>query len=130
MPIAQDLSWSGGDSQCPGLTATYDVYFGTVNPPPVAGNDLASTEWYDPSEDEWRPGPELSRTRQHLGVAARRGTVFAVGGRSPNLDSVERLRFRNGEPAGEWQEAPSLGFSRSGHGAATVDAIVSAVAPG
>jgi hypothetical protein len=88
------------------------------------GTDLASSEWYDPDEDEWRAGPDLSHTRQHVGVAVRRGTVFAVGGRSPNLDSVERLRFRNGEPAAEWKDAPSLGFSRSGHGAATVDGTV------
>jgi hypothetical protein len=29
VPLDQDLSWGGGHSQCPGLTATYDVYFGT-----------------------------------------------------------------------------------------------------
>ncbi len=47
VPIAQDLSWSGGDSQCPGLTATHDVYLGTTNPPPVVANDLA-VKTYDP----------------------------------------------------------------------------------
>ncbi len=46
-PVSQDLSWSGGDSQCVGLTATYDVYFGTASPPPLAGNDVAA-KTYDP----------------------------------------------------------------------------------
>jgi hypothetical protein len=90
----------------------------------ASGGDLASTEWYDPTADAWTPGPDLSRTRQHVGIAARRRTVYAIGGRSPNLDSVERLRFRDGEPDGEWKRAPSLRFSRSGHGAATVDGAV------
>ncbi|HET6347953.1 MAG TPA: hypothetical protein VFH88_02620 [Candidatus Krumholzibacteria bacterium] len=45
--LAQDLSWSGGDSQCAGLTAVYDVYFGTTSPPPLAhGNQGSKT--YDP----------------------------------------------------------------------------------
>ncbi len=89
-----------------------------------SNRDLVSTEWYDPDADAWTPGPDLSRSRQHIGVAARRGTVYAIGGRSPNLDSVERLRFRGGEPAGEWRDGAGLGFSRSGHGAATVDGTV------
>jgi len=90
----------------------------------ASGSDLVSTEWYDPTVDAWKPGPDMSRTRQHVGVAARGRTVYAIGGRSPNLDSVERLRFRSGEPDGEWEQAPRLGFSRSGHGAATVDGTV------
>ena len=90
----------------------------------ASGRDLTSTEWYDPTADVWTAGPDMSRTRQHVGVAARGRTVYAIGGRSPNLDSVERLRFRGGEPDGEWEPGPSLGFSRSGHGAATVGGTV------
>ena len=88
------------------------------------GRDLASTEWYDPGADAWTPGPELSRTRQHLGVAARGGTVYAIGGRSPNLATVEHLRFDGGAPVGRWRPSPSLRFSRSGNGAATADGVV------
>jgi hypothetical protein len=83
------------------------------------GRDLETTEWYDARRDEWTAGPDLSRTRQHVGVAAHGRTVYAIGGRSPNLDTVERLRFRNGAPAGPWRPAPSLHFSRSGNAAAT-----------
>ena len=90
----------------------------------ASGSDLVSTEWYDPTADAWKSGPDMSRTRQHVGVAARGRTAYAIGGRSPNLDSVERLRFRSGEPDGEWEQARRLGFSRSGHGAATVDGTV------
>ena len=90
------------------------------------GRDLASTEWYDATSDTWTRGPALSRTRQHLGLAARGDTVYAIGGRSPNLASVERLRFVGGEPAGRWRTASSLGFSRSGNGAATVGVVCTA----
>jgi hypothetical protein len=88
------------------------------------GGDLASTEWYDPVSDRWTRGPALSRTRQHLGVASRGDSVFAIGGRFPNVASVERLRFVAGEPAGTWRRAPSLRFSRSGNGAATAAGVV------
>jgi hypothetical protein len=90
----------------------------------AAGQDLASTEWYDPIDDRWTPGPDLSRTRQHVGIASRGRSVYVIGGRSPNLDTVERLRFRDGKPEGRWTHAPPLGFSRSGNGAATVNGTV------
>jgi Kelch motif len=90
----------------------------------AAGHDLRTTEWYDARRDQWHRGPDLSRTRQHVGVTARGRTVYAIGGRDPNLDTVERLRFRDGKPRGQWSAAPSLEFSRSGNGAATVDGTV------
>ena len=90
----------------------------------ASGRDLATTEWYDPGRDEWTRGPNLARTRQHVGVAVRGRTAYAVGGRSPNVDTVERLRFRDGAPAGAWRSAPSLEFSRSGNGAATTAGTV------
>ena len=48
VPLTTDLTWSGGDSQCPGLTATYDVYFGTVNPPPFSHNNGSAKSWDAP----------------------------------------------------------------------------------
>jgi hypothetical protein len=42
-----NLSWSGGNSRCPGLTATYDVYFGTDSTPPLRQN-TGSTKTWDP----------------------------------------------------------------------------------
>jgi hypothetical protein len=45
VPATQDLSWSGGESQCEGLTATYDVYFGTTSPPPLDHNNGTAKEW-------------------------------------------------------------------------------------
>ena len=41
----QDLLWSGGESQCEGLAATYDVYFGTRSPPPLDHNNGTSKTW-------------------------------------------------------------------------------------
>ena len=42
------LSWTGGDPD-PSDTVTYDVYFGTSQPPPFVFNDQATTT-YDPGE--------------------------------------------------------------------------------
>jgi hypothetical protein len=39
------VTWGGGESQCAGLTAAHDVYFGTVNPPPFDHNNGALISW-------------------------------------------------------------------------------------
>ena len=44
--IDSDLSWTGGDPD-PDDTVTYDIYFGTTNPPPVVSIGYPSTT-YDP----------------------------------------------------------------------------------
>ncbi len=44
--INTNLSWTGGDPD-PGDTVTYDVYFGTTNPPPLVAVGHAGTT-YDP----------------------------------------------------------------------------------
>jgi hypothetical protein len=53
VPVNQDLSWSGGESQCEGQTATYDVYFGTATPAPLHHNNGTSKSW-DPGTLEGR----------------------------------------------------------------------------
>ncbi len=45
--INAQLSWGGGDPD-PGDTVTYDVYFGTSNPPPKIGDGNQSGTSYDP----------------------------------------------------------------------------------
>jgi hypothetical protein len=45
--INGNLTWAGGSSQCEGLTATYDVYFGTSSPPPLDHNN-GSVKSFDP----------------------------------------------------------------------------------
>lgn len=44
--VATSLSWSGGDPD-PGDVVKYDIYLGTVNPPPVAGSTESATT-FDP----------------------------------------------------------------------------------
>lgn len=43
--IDTDVSWTGGNSQCSGLTATYDVYFGTASTPPLAEANVSVKTW-------------------------------------------------------------------------------------
>jgi hypothetical protein len=45
VPLDQDLMWSAGNSQCAGLTATYDVYFGTASSPPFDHNNGTAKTW-------------------------------------------------------------------------------------
>ena len=45
IPTGADLSWSGGNSQCSGLTATYEVYFGTSSPPPLHHDNGSAKSW-------------------------------------------------------------------------------------
>jgi len=52
--IEADLSWTGGDPNQwnPDDTVTYDVYFGTTNPPPLVENNH-TTNSYDPGTLEY-----------------------------------------------------------------------------
>jgi glutaredoxin len=60
VPVNADLSWTGGGS--PGATITYDVYLGTVSPPPkVASNQSATT---------YAPGPLDYQTTYYWKIVA------------------------------------------------------------
>jgi hypothetical protein len=61
--ISADLIWNDGASQCPGFTATYDVYFGTTSPPPFH-HDNGSVK-------TWDPGPLSHATTYYWRVIAR-----------------------------------------------------------
>ncbi|HKW13549.1 MAG TPA: hypothetical protein VJS69_03600 [Candidatus Krumholzibacteria bacterium] len=61
--VNQDLSWSGGDSQCNGLTATYDVYFGTSSP--------ARFDHNNGSDKSWNPGTLAGRQTYYWRVVAK-----------------------------------------------------------
>ena len=63
VPLDQDLSWSGGDSQCDGASATYDVYFGTQTPPPLHHNNGTAKSW--------DPGPLEYNTIYYWRIVAR-----------------------------------------------------------
>src|SRR5262245_39134115 len=67
-----ELSWTGGDSRCAALTATYDVYFGTTSPPP-----------FDHDNDSlkvWNPGPLSPNTIYYWRVIAKDANGETNGG--------------------------------------------------
>ena len=49
-PLVVQLSWTCSDPD-PGQTLTYDIYFGTSNPPPLVDGALTSPTWTTPTLD-------------------------------------------------------------------------------
>jgi hypothetical protein len=69
--IDQNVSWAGGVSQCSGLTATYDVYFGTTSPPPLDHNNGTSKSW--------DPGTLLNATTYYWRIVAKDANGSTTG---------------------------------------------------
>jgi hypothetical protein len=59
--VSANLSWSGGDPDV-GDTVVYDVYFGTVNPPPKVSANQTDTIYH--------PGPMIYLTMYHWKIVA------------------------------------------------------------
>lgn len=79
---------------------------------------------FDPGEKTWSPLPGLAVPREHLGVTAAGGRVFAVGGRRPNnVGDVEWYRFG----ADAWTRSSDLPTPRGGMAAAGDRRMVFAV---
>ena len=88
-----DLTWSGGDPD-PGDTVTYDVYFGTTNPPPLANSGITDTT-YDPGT--------LSDFDYYWKIVATDGnktTEGPVWGFTPKLPDVYMLVEDSAAPVG------------------------------
>lgn len=67
--ISADLRWTGGDPN--GDPVTYDVYFGTIFPPPKVSDNQSSTS-YD-------PGTMLFETQYHWKISTSDGQDETVG---------------------------------------------------
>ena len=94
----------------------------------VGPNGLAeSTLLWDPARQRWAVAPGPAVLRQHLGVTALDGFVYAVGGRTgglnTNLDAFERFDVR----AARWERLPDLPTARGGLAAASGAGLVVAV---
>lgn len=102
VPLNQVLSWTGGDSQCAGLTATYDVYLGTTSTPPLAHDNGSAKSWSPTLEYDtqyfWRVvakddnGTKSSvlrsfRTPCHLSPTAVNLVAPAAGATGVSLDT-------------------------------------------
>jgi hypothetical protein len=62
-PHNQNISWTGGDPD-PGDTVTYDVYYGTSNPPPKIATD-------HPFENYTLPANKFALTKYYWKIVAR-----------------------------------------------------------
>jgi hypothetical protein len=69
VPTAPILSWQGSDPDKDALT--YDVYFGTSNPPPVVSKNLTSTVY--------APGPLAEGTSYYWSIDVTDGISTTVG---------------------------------------------------
>mgnify|MGYP000538383106 CR=1 FL=1 len=84
-PVDSALSWTGGDMD-PGDTVTYDLYFGTADPPPLYQSDLSSTT-YDPSP--------LTHSQQYFWqIVSRDGTGCGI--RAASARAVPPPAIRSG----------------------------------
>jgi len=92
---------------------------GGVGPNGLARNGLV----YDPARRRWRtiPGPT---PREHLGVTAARGRVFAVAGRTAGFDTNLDLVEAYSPSTGRWETLPPVPGTRGGTGAAATGRYV------
>jgi N-acetylneuraminic acid mutarotase len=82
----------------------------------AGGEVLDFLEVFDISDRRWSAGPSMAVAREHIASTVAGGEIYVVGGRSPNLRTVERYR----PGARRWQRLAPLLTARSGIAAATV----------
>lgn len=66
---------------------------------PATGMAFSDTFCYDPAKDTWTTGPDMLTPRVETAFAEHRGSVYAIGGRSPTTiatNVVERLQAMPG----------------------------------
>jgi N-acetylneuraminic acid mutarotase len=81
----------------------------------AGGAALDDLEIFDLRTGKWRPGSSMRVAREHIAATVAGGDLYVFGGRSPNVDTVERFR-----PGSGWRTMPPLRTPRSGIAAATV----------
>ena len=75
----------------------------------------------------WRPFAGLSSPREHLGVTALGGLVYAVGGRTGGLETNAATAEAYDPIARSWRRLPDAPTRRGGGAAATADRQVVAI---
>jgi non-specific serine/threonine protein kinase len=98
----------------------------TIAQPSLAVRLARSTLVYDIARNRWstRRGPT---PREHLGVTALGGRVYAVGGRTAGFDTNLALFEVYNPQTGKWKRLPRLPGKRGGTGAAGVGRWVMSV---
>jgi N-acetylneuraminic acid mutarotase len=81
---------------------------------------------FDPKRGRWSeiPGP---RQREHVGVAALGGRIYAVGGRSAGFDTNVAIAEEYRPASGKWFRLPSVPGARGGTGLAPAGGLLLSV---
>jgi N-acetylneuraminic acid mutarotase len=81
---------------------------------------------FDPVGARWSaiPGP---RQREHLGVAALGGRIYAIGGRSAGFDTNVAIAEEYRPATGEWHRLPPVPGARGGTGLAPAAGLLISV---
>jgi hypothetical protein len=82
------------------------------------GGSPTTTMVYHPPTNTWSTAAGLITRRQHLGVGAFDGLVYAVGGRTGGLDTNLDAAEAFDPSAGTWTVLPDLPTARGGLAAA------------
>jgi hypothetical protein len=91
-----------------------------------SSGELRALEIFDLERRRWSEGPPMPTGRNHVAATVFKRGILVSGGRTDegvNLDVVERY-YRGRDPGRRrWGGLPDLDVSRSGHAAATVNAM-------
>ena len=94
--LNKDLSWTGGDLDPTHDTVTYDVYFGTVSPPPKVASNLSATSY--------NPGTMVYKTTYYWQIVAWDNHGASTGGpiwHFTTLNSPNQPPNKPAKPSGQ-----------------------------
>jgi N-acetylneuraminic acid mutarotase len=78
---------------------------------------------YDPVVDEWATGASIPTPREHLAGFAHDGELWALGGRSIDLEPTLAVVEVYDPVADEWREGPAMPTPHGGFAAAVLDGV-------
>ena len=87
------------------------------------GNNLASTEVYDPGADAWSPLEDLPTPRSGGASAVLDGKLYVIGGQLPG-NTVYKTVSRFDPATGHWETLADMPIELTGHRAVAVGSVI------